>query len=332
MLKVSNETKVGVLTALGITLFVLGFNVLKGRSFFSTSKTIYAVYPQVNGLQPANSVQVNGLVVGNVAELDVMDKNAGQILVTLRINKKIDIPRNSVARITGDLLGTKAVQIDFGNASDYLKSGDTVYAAVDGSFTDALKEQLSPLVKKLEATLTTVDTVLLTVNSIFDTTTKGNLRDAIGHLNHTMNNFSHATSSLNGMLDPNKGNIQGTFNNLEALTANLKNNNDKITGILSNAEKATGALANGKLDQTLAELQQTIAHMNSLVGKLNSTDGTLGLMMNDKKVYNNLQYSLNSLNKLLEDLRVNPKRYVHFSLFGKKDKVKPIPSDTATAQ
>ncbi len=332
MLKVSNETKVGILTVVAIVLLVLGFNLLKGKSLFGNDKTIYAVYKQVNGLQPANFVQVNGLKVGSVSDLNIMDNNAGRILVTLRLTKDIEIPRNSVARITGDLLGTKAVQIDFGNANDYLKSGDTIYAAVDGSITDALKEQLNPLVKKLETTLSAVDSVLLTVNAVFDTTTEGNLRTAVAHLEATMRNFSATSGSLNHMLDPNKGNIQATFNNLAAVTGNLKDNNEKITGILTNAEKATGSLANGQLDSSLRNLQQTVANLNHMTDKLNSTDGSLGLLMNDKKVYNNLQSSLGSLNKLLEDLKANPKRYVHFSLFGRKDKVKPIPSDTATAQ
>jgi phospholipid/cholesterol/gamma-HCH transport system substrate-binding protein len=332
MLKVSNETKVGVLTAVSIALLFLGFNLLKGRSLFSTSKTIYAVYTQVNGLQPSNGVQVNGLVVGNVANLDVMNKNAGKILVTLRITKKIDIPRNSVARITSDLLGSKTVQIDFGNANDYLKDGDTVYAAVDGSITDALKEQLSPLVNKLEVTLGSVDSVLLTVNSIFDPATKGNLREAVANLNATMANFSKTSASLNTMLDPKTGSVATTFSNLESFSGNLKSNNDKITGILDNAQKTTAALSNGQLDKTLLELQQMATRLNETIAKLNSTDGTVGLLLNDKKAYNNLQSSLANLNKLLEDLRVNPKRYVHFSLFGKKSKAQPLPSDTAKAQ
>ncbi|TWV99955.1 MlaD family protein [Chitinophaga pinensis] len=331
MLKVSNETKVGVLAAVSIALLILGFNLLKGKSLFSTSKKIYAQYTQVNGLQPSATVQVNGLVVGSVSNLELMDKNAGKILVELRITKKIDIPQNSVARISSDLLGTKTVQIDFGNANDYLKSGDTIYAAVDGSITDALKEQLNPLVKKLEGTLGSVDSVLLTVNSIFDPSTKGNLREAIAHLNTTMNNFTRTSASLNGMLDPQHGNVKATFDNLEALTANLKNNNDKITAILGNAEKTTAALANGELDKTLVQLHQLSTRLNETITKLNSTDGSVGLMLNDKQVYNNLQNSLSNLNKLLEDLRVNPKRYVHFSLFGKKAKVQPIPSDTAKA-
>lgn len=332
MLKLSNETKVGVLTVLGITLLVLGFNLLKGKSLFSHNKTIYAVYQQVNGLQPANAVQVNGLVVGNVANLEVMDKDASRILVAITITKKIEIPRNSVARISSDLLGTKTVQLDLGNASEYLKSGDTIYAAVDGSMTDALKEQLNPLVKKLEGTLSNIDSVLMSVNAILDTTAKGNLQDAIRNLNTTMRNFTHTSASLNGMLDPNTGNIQKTFNNLAAVTGNLKDNNAKITGILDNAQKATDALAKGNIDSTLFLLKQTASNLNATISKLNTTDGTAGMLLNDKKVYNNLQYSLGNLNKLLEDLRVNPKRYVHFSLFGKKDKTKPLPSDTAAAQ
>jgi len=331
MLKVSNETKVGALTAVSIALLFLGFNLLKGKDIFSSGKTIYAVYSQVNGLQPSNAVQVNGLVVGNVASLDVMDKSAGKILVTISIKKKIDIPHNSVARITSDLLGSKAVQIDFGNANDYLKNGDTIYAAVDGSITDALKQQLQPLVAKLEVTLGSVDSVLMTVNSIFDPTTKGNLRDAIANLNVTMDNFSRTSASLNRMLDPNTGSVGRTFNNFESISGNLKNNNDKITGILNNAEKTTSALANGNLDKTLLDLQNMAAQLNATVAKLNSTDGTAGLLLNDKKVYNNLQTSLGSLNKLLEDLKANPKRYVHFSLFGRKSKTQPLPSDTAKA-
>lgn len=332
MLKLSNETKVGILTVLGITLLVLGFNLLKGKSLFSHNRTIYAVYKQVNGLQPANAVQVNGLGVGNVANLEVMENDPSRILVTLTLTKKIEIPRNSVAHISSDLLGTRTVQIDLGNATEYLKSGDTVYAAVDGSMTDAIKEQVSPLIKKLQGTLSNVDSVLLAVNAILDTNAKGNLQEAIRNLNVTMRNFTHTSASLNSMLDPDKGNIQKTFNNLAAVTGNLKDNNAKITGILDNAQKVTGALANGQIDKTLLELQQTVNNLNHTMAKLNSTDGTAGLMLNDKKVYNNLQYSLGNLNKLLEDLRVNPKRYVHFSLFGKKDKTKPLPSDSAMAQ
>ncbi|WP_341840508.1 MlaD family protein [Chitinophaga caseinilytica] len=331
MLKVNNETKVGILTVIAIVLLVLGFNILKGRSLFSTKKTIYAVYTQVNGLQPSNAVMVNGLGIGTVQSLEVMDKRAGRILVTLQISKNIEIPRNSVARISADLLGTRKVEIDFGNTDEFLKNKDTIYAAVDGSITDALKEQLSPLVKKLESTLGAVDTLLLTVNSVFDTATKQNIRQAVAGLNGTLANLNNATRNINGML-ADGGKIAGTFDNFNAVSANLKNNNDKISNILTNFDKASGAFANGQIDSTLHNLQSTIGRLNEVAGKISSTDGSLGLLMNDRKVYNNLQHSLGSLNKLLEDLRYNPWRYVHLSVFGRKNKVVTIPSDTATVQ
>ena len=331
MLKINNETKVGILTTVAIVLLILGFNILKGRSLFSNKKTIYAVYQQVNGLQPSNAVMVNGLAIGSVLSLEVMDKRAGRILVTLQINKDIEIPKNSVARISSDLLGTRKVEIDFGNTDDVLKNKDTIYAAVDGSITDALKEQLSPLVKKLETTLGAVDTLLITVNSVFDTTTKNNLRTAIAGLNGTMNNLSMATRSINGMLAE-EGKISGTFDNFAAVSENLKNNNDKISNILTNFDKASGSFANGQLDTTINQLRYTMERLNNVVAKVSSTDGTLGMLVNDRKAYNNLQSSLSSLNKLLEDLRYNPWRYVHLSVFGRKNKVVPIPSDTAQLQ
>jgi phospholipid/cholesterol/gamma-HCH transport system substrate-binding protein len=331
MLKINNETKVGILTTVAIVLLILGFNILKGRSLFSNKKTIYAVYQQVNGLQPSNAVMVNGLAIGSVLSLEVMDKRAGRILVTLQINKDIEIPKNSVARISSDLLGTRKVEIDFGNTEDVLKNKDTIYAAVDGSITDALKEQLSPLVKKLETTLGAVDTLLITVNSVFDTTTKNNLRTAIAGLNGTMNNLSMATRSINGMLAE-EGKISGTFDNFSAVSENLKNNNDKISNILTNFDKASGSFANGQLDTTINQLRYTMERLNNVVAKVSSTDGTLGMLVNDRKAYNNLQSSLSSLNKLLEDLRYNPWRYVHLSVFGRKNKVVPIPSDTAQLQ
>lgn len=331
MLKINNETKVGILTTVAIVLLILGFNVLKGRSLFSNKKTIYAVYQQVNGLQPSNAVTVNGLTIGSVLDLEVMDKRAGRILVTLQINKDIEIPKNSVARISSDLLGTRKVEIDFGNTNESLKNKDTIYAAVDGSITDALKEQLSPLVKKLEVALGSVDTLLVTVNSVFDTTTKRNIRTAIAGLNGSMQHLSLATGRINGML-ADEGKISGTFDNFQAVSENLKNNNEKISHIIENFDKASGAFADGQLDSTINQLRATMDRLNGVVAKMSSTDGTLGMLVNDRKAYNNLQSSLGNLNKLLEDLRYNPWRYVHLSVFGRKNKVVPIPSDTVQLQ
>lgn len=317
-MKLSNEFKIGVLAAISITLLIIGFNLLKGKSLFTRTQTLYAVYDNVSGLQPANNVQVNGLNIGSVASLQVMDRNVGRILVKLNIKPGIDIPKNSVAQIiSADLLGTKAMRIVFGNSTQYARSGDTLASAVEGSLTDQLGAAVKPLSAKIQATLASLDSVLDDLHAVLDDKTRGNLKSGIADMSVTMHNFSKTSVSANRMMS-----------NLDSITANLKQNNHKINTILDNAEKTTGQLANADLEKTLKELGTTVGKLNTVMARLNSDSGSLGLLINDRRLYDNLQRSTLNLNRLLEDLRLNPKRYVHFSLFGKKDKGQPLPADT----
>lgn len=318
MLKVSNETKVGVLTAISIVLLILGFNLLKGKSLFSRDKTIYAIYDNVQGVAPANPVRINGLNVGSVTDLSVMDERVGKILVTMTIQKGIQIPKNSVASIiSSDLLGTKAVRIDFGNSPDFLQNKDTIRSAVEAPLTQNLMEEVKPLSGKIQSTLSSLDSVLVSVNNTLDTNAQKDLRASIAGLKVTMDHFSKASASLESLVA-----------NLSVVTDTLKQNNDKISHIMENADKTTTMLANSHIDESMQKLNHTMDELNSIVARINSSDGSLGLLINDKKLYNNLQATTYNLNLLMEDLRLNPKRYVHFSIFGKKDKAKPLPSDT----
>ncbi len=318
MKKVSNETKIGVLAAISITLLIIGFNLLKGKSLFSRTQTIYAIYNNVDGLQPANNVQVNGLNIGSVTGMQVMDKNVGRILVKLSIKPGIAIPENSVVKIiSADLLGTKAVRIDFGNSREYAKTGDTLSSGVEGSVTDQLAGALKPLSGKITGTLNSLDSVLADVHNVFDEKTRNNLKSSIAELNSGMKGLSRTASSADQVMA-----------NLNSITNSLKQNNDKITHILANAEKTTDAIAGADINKTLKEIGATVEKLNAVMVKLNSSSGSLGLLINDKKLYDNLQYSTQNLNRLLEDLRLNPKRYVHFSLFGGKDKTQPLPADS----
>lgn len=318
MKKVSNETKIGVLAAISITLLIIGFNLLKGKSLFSRTQTIYAIYNNVDGLQPANNVQVNGLNIGSVSSMQVMERNVGKILVKLNIKPGIDIPKNSVAKIiSADLLGSKAVRIDFGNSTEYVKNGDTLSAGMEGSLTDQLAGTLKPLSGKIAGTLNSLDSVLADLHDVFDESTRDNLKSSIAELNSGMKGLSRTTAAADHVMA-----------NLDSITNNLKQNNDKITHILANAEKTTNAIAGADIDKTLKDLGATVEKLNTVMAKLNSSNGSLGLLINDKKLYDNLQYSTQNLNRLLEDLRLNPKRYVHFSLFGKKDKTQPLPADS----
>jgi phospholipid/cholesterol/gamma-HCH transport system substrate-binding protein len=318
VLKISNETKVGALAAIAIALLIIGFNLLKGNNLFSRNKILYAIYDNVSGLAPANPVQVNGLKIGTVSDLEVTDKNVNKIRVKLSIQPGINIPQNSVARIvSADLLGSKAVVIDFGNATEYLQNNDTIQSATGSSLTSNLMSDLKPLAGKVQNTLTSLDTVLTDLHSSLDNQTRTNLRSSISELNTTMKNFSKVSAQLDQLVK-----------NLNHITDNLNNNNDTINHILSNTQKFTAAMANTDIEGTVDELHRTLNQLGGVINKANSDSGSLGMLLNDKKLYNNLQSASRNLNLLMEDLRLNPQRYVHFSLFGRKNKMQPLPADT----
>lgn len=317
-MKISNETKIGALAAVAIALLILGFNLLKGNNLFSRSRTLYALYSDVGGLTPASPVRVNGLKIGTVNNLEVTSANADQICVALTIQPGINIPQNSVARImSSDILGSKAVVIDFGNATEYLQNNDTIQSAPGSSLTSNLMSDLKPLSGKIQNTLTSLDTVLNDLHTSLDNETRNNLRSSIAELNTTMKNFSRVSAKLDHLVQ-----------NLNTFTGNLVANNDTINRILSNTEKATSQIASADIAGTMQKVNKAVVQLDEAMTKMNSGNGSIGKLLNDDQLYNNLQSVSYNLNLLTEDLRLNPQRYVHFSLFGKKNKAQPLPDDT----
>lgn len=319
VLKLSNEAKIGALTIIAVALLVIGFNLLKGKNLLTRKRTLYAFYDNVNGLMPANPVRVNGLQIGSVSDLSVTNQNASRIRVKLSIDPGINIPQNSVASIVNsDVLGAKSVVISFGNAGVYLQNDDTIQTGPGTSLTSDLMNNLKPLSGKIQSAVVALDTVLSDIHTSLDNQTRDNLKSSIAELNTTMKNFSQVSDS-----------IKTLTGNINAITVNLRNNNDTINGILSNTRQITASLANADLKATIDDLHRTIKRMNNIMAKIDSGEGSLGMLVNNKKFYENIQAVSYNLNLLMEDLRLNPQRYVHFSLFGKKNKVQPLPAGQA---
>lgn len=317
-MKISNETKIGALTVVAVALLVIGFNLLKGNSLFSRSTTLYAVYDNVSGLATANPVEVNGLKIGSVNSLHVSDGDVNKILVRLTIQPGVQIPQNSVARIvSADLLGSKAIVIDFGNAGEYLQDDDTIQSAPGSSLTSNLMSDLKPLSGKIQNTLVSLDTVLNDFHASLSNETRNNLQSSIAELNATMKNLSGVSAQLDTLVK-----------NLNGFAGNLKTNNDTINQILGNTRKITSDIAESDLKGTLGHLQGVMVSLQDVLGKIDSSSGSMGMLVNDKSLYQNLDASTRNLNRLMEDLRLNPHRYVHFSLFGRKNKAQPLPADS----
>lgn len=317
-MKISNETKIGSLSAIAIVLLILGFNFLKGKSFLDKSHTIYAKYTNVQGLATSNPVIINGLQVGTVFSITT-DKNMKEILVDMNMTKEVNIPVNSIAIIKPSLLGVTSIEIHLGDAKTYIpEKGYIITEATAGVFNDVLKK-VDPVLYQVTKAVGSIDSVLLAVNRILDPSAKNNLHAMLENLNRTTANLIGASASLSILLNTQTGALAGTINNLNSFTTSLDKNSGKITNVLSNLDKTATNLSQLDLQRTLDTLNATVNYLKSTVGKLNSKDGTAGLLLNDTKLYNNLAATGNKLNLLIDDIKTNPKRYLNISIFGKKN-------------
>jgi phospholipid/cholesterol/gamma-HCH transport system substrate-binding protein len=330
-MKINNETKIGVMAVVGIVLLVLGFNFLKGKSFFKKEKHIYAVYQDVQNLNKSNPVYINGLQVGSINNLDG-GRDMKRIVVTVNLTKDIDIPDNSLGVINPNLLGSPSLEIQLGSSSTFLKNGDTLITTLSGGAFDEALKIINPVLYEVRNAVKSLDSVLHVVTGVFDPATKTNIRGIVANLNSTTESFAVSAKSLQVMLNMQTGALASTLNNVSAFTANLNSNNEKLNSILDNAKVAAAKFADINLKNTLDSLNAAVVDFKQGAAKINSKDGSIGLLINDKGLYNNLQATTNKINILLDDIRVHPKRYVNISVFGKKDKgdyiTAPLADDT----
>lgn len=316
-MKISNETKVGALTAIAITVLILGFNYLKGKDLSASDDILYAVFPNVEGLLVSAPVLINGFQVGKVSEIEAKDVNLTGIVVGIKLTQNVNIPENSVALISSELLQSTAIVVRMGNSPTYVKDGDTLLTVVKPGIMDEVRSNLNPTLNSVNRALNSLDSLIQKVSLVIDPHTKNNLQDAIANLAAT-------TASMRRLVDAQQTTLTNTLANVESITGNIKSNNQKIDSTLSNIQAATSKLAGPKVDEMINNLNSTTAKLNATLDKFTTKDGTLGLLLNDRKLYDELRETNRSLTTLLDDFRLHPKRYVNVSVFGRKDKSGPI--------
>ncbi|WP_339654800.1 MlaD family protein [uncultured Maribacter sp.] len=313
-MKLSREVKTGIIVIGGILLFIMGFSYLKSTPIFDNSKTFYAVYPNVGGLQSGTTVSINGFSVGKVNDIKFLDEK-GNLLVTFTVGNDFKFSKNSLVELydTG-IIGGKGLQIKpVFDATGVAQSGDTLKTETRLGITDLAQQKLTPLVRKFESAISGADSVLVNVNSILDPKTKMELKEVIGGLNILITNLNRSATSLNSVLEGNREKLDNSFKNFELLTLNFS--------------KLSDSLNSAGLGRTLASLESTMASLDQVTQRIENGDGTLGLLMNDKELYSNLNTTTRELELLLQDFRLNPKRYVNVSVFGKKQKDYTVPEE-----
>jgi len=322
-MKISNETKVGVITIVSLTLLILGFNFLKGKELFNKSKKLYAIFDNLGSLEKSNDVKLNGLPIGKVYDYNEKDKDVNGIVVTINLSRNVNIPDNSQAYISTPLVGSSSIIIEKGNSTTTLKPGDTLKTKIENGILGDMKEQMNPTLLKVRNALDTLSVVFQNINKLFNSQTKGNLQQTVANLND-------ASSSLKNLMNDQTGPLAKILNNATSITDNFKKNNDSITGMISNAKQLTGKLAKLGFQQVVDSVQSLLTELKTTLSKVLSENGTLGSLINDKKLYNRLNDAVLSAETLMDDIRVHPKRYTGNIIFNRKDKTGPLTSPAKT--
>ena len=305
-MKINNEFKTGVLVILGIGLFVFGFSYLKSNDIFVSDRTFYAVYSDVEGVVNGTPVTVNGLPVGNIQNISFFKGNS--LLVKFRVENDIEFSINSIAQIyeTG-LIGGKALAIiPSKDKSRAAVSNDTLKSAIAPGLTDLVNKKITNLQDKIESMVMSADSVLYKINRVFDDSTRSNLRKSVSDFNLTIGELKETSSMIKTIFQSNKSSVDVTISNVS-----------KISNDLS---KISSSLNNGSLDSTLANFKKSSEDLSIILKDMNRGEGTISKLITNDSLFNNLNNASKSIDLLLEDIRLNPKRYIHFSVFGKKNK------------
>jgi phospholipid/cholesterol/gamma-HCH transport system substrate-binding protein len=298
----SKELKTGVFAVVSILLFILGFQYMRDSKLFQVSREFHVVYPNVVGLERSAAVTINGMKVGKVSDIKLINSQGDAVMVTFIIEDDFEFSKSSVIKIyrSGIIGGNNLAVLTNGSDPMIAQAGDTLVGALESGMIDGLIEKFTPIEKSLLSTLTKVDSVMLDLDQVLDQAAKRHLRQSMVDLSSTMDQLNQTATSLNTLVQHNEAYLNNTFADLGRTASNMA----KITDSIALINSAT----------LLNDLSES---MNAL--KQITAEGTLGALINDPSLYQNLEQVTKEAQKLVEDIKAQPKRYVHFSLFGSKE-------------
>ena len=307
MKTLSKELRIGILVVMSIVVLVWGISYLKGSNLFDNSRTFYAIYGNIGGLQEGSGVNVNGYKVGVVKKIRLLTDKNYSLLVEISIEKDIDIPSNSVSKIVNtDIMGSKGISLILGDSNTNAQKGDTLYSDMDRSLKEEVNKQILPLKNKAEQLIGSIDSIVTVITSVLSKDARESLTKSLVSLDNTFTTMSQTMTKVSKIVDQNDERISSIIKNLEG-------NNDEITNILKNFSELSDDIAKSNIKTTLASL-------NEISKKISDSEGSLGMFINDKDLYLNLEKSSKELEALIKDIKLNPKRYVGFSFLGGKSK------------
>ena len=320
MATVSKEFRIGALVIGGLILLILGVNYLKGFNPFQPSNTYYAAYSAIDGLAVSNPVVVNGFKVGQVTEVAFSDEGDGSLMVAFKIEQStLRIPRDTRAKIvSSDVFGTKAIDLIAGEDEMLAEPGDTLMSDLEMGIAEAVRIELLPLKNKTDQLIDGVDDILENLKAVFEADATLGLPTAFESIQRTVESLEQTSIQLDNMVAENRSALNGIMTNVEGITANIKDHNDELANVMENFSEISDSLAAVNFAETVKRANSALAHVDEITRKINMGEGSLGQLVNSDSLHDGLIATNNELQYLINDLYLNPWRYVRVSVFGKK--------------
>lgn len=320
-MKIRKETKIGIVVLGAIVLLFIGFNYLKGVYVFEQSRIFYGVYHRINGLEKSNPVMLNGFKIGQVKKIEIENNGTGKLLVTMAINEDFDIPKDSKALLkAGDLLGSMQIHLILGNSAKLAVSGDTLTPEVEGDLVEEVNAQLRPIKLKAESLISSVDSVIKVIEVILNPESQNNLVQSFKGINDAIASLQRTSFRIDTLVREEKIRIGHILDNINNLSSILSKNGGDMANIIKNFSQISDTLAKANISETILKTNAALTDFENIMTKINNGEGSLGMLINNPELYNNLESATKNMDALMEDIRVNPNRYVQFSVFGRKNK------------
>lgn len=317
-MKVSREFKVGLVAIIAILLLYWGFNYLKGQNIFEDKRVYYAVYSRVDGLTAARPIMINGFQVGQVEQVYFHPDGSGRLVVKLQMTSEFPIAENTIASIQStDLLGEKSIEFILGDSPQPAESGDTLVSNIKLTLTEEVNQQVAPLKSKAEHLFASMDTALTLVSGFLNEDTRDNFMETFNSIRRSFQQLENTVYNLDYTVDETKTDIIMSAQNITDLTNTLSENSEQLGNTIQNLNTISDSLAQVRFVETFASLERALASTEQVMEKVNKGEGSLGMLVNDPELYQNLEDASRQLDLLLLDVKYNPKRYVNFSVFGK---------------
>jgi phospholipid/cholesterol/gamma-HCH transport system substrate-binding protein len=302
------SVKVGVLSLLTIFLLYFGINFLKGINVMNNGRVFYAYYDNVSGLTEGNSVTVKGYKIGTITKINFDLEKENLLKVTLHLENGINIPLNTIAKIIStDLMGTKGISLSLGDTSVMSVSGSELASSIESSLQDEVNAQILPLKNKTEQLIGSIDSVMTVITSVLNKDARESLTKSLVSLDHTFSTLSETMLVVDKMVNENEKNISTIMTNFTSISSNLNASNEEIKNIISNFSSISDSLAK-------ADILSTLSSIDKITSKINNSEGSLGQLVNDKELYNNLKDASQELDELIADMKLHPERYLTFSI------------------